>query len=107
MGNKMHVKKDDTVQVIAGKDKGKTGKVLEVFHKEGRVRVEGVNVLTKHQKPTQAMQQGGIIKEEGKLDASNVLLFCDKCGKGRRTGTKVEDGQKIRVCKSCGTALDN
>ncbi len=107
MANKMHIKRDDIVQVISGKDKGKTGKVLQVFLKDNKVRVEGVNIITKHKKPTQAMQQGGIIKEEGKIDASNVLLKCDVCDRGVRTGIKVmEDGKKVRVCKKCGTVLD-
>lgn len=106
MANKMHVKKGDTVQVISGKSKGKTGVVIESFPSEGRVRVEGVNILTKHKKAT-AQSQGGIIKEEGKIDASNVLLVCDKCGKGVRTGVQVtEDGKKVRVCKKCGQVLD-
>ncbi len=108
MANKMHVKKGDTVQVISGKDKGKTGVILQSFPSEGRVRVEGVNMLTKHKKPQGAMQQGGIIREEGKIDASNVLLVCDKCGKGVRTGIQMtEEGKKVRVCKKCGQVLDN
>ncbi len=107
MANKVHVKKGDTVQVIAGKDKGKTGQVLEVLPKENRVRVEGVNILTKHQKPTQAMQQGGIITKEGKIDASNVLLYCDNCGKGVRSGSQTdENGKKVRVCRTCGKVFE-
>ena len=107
MAIKMHVKRDDVVQVISGKDKGKSGKVLEVDRNKGRVKVEGLNILTKYKKPTQAMQQGGIVKEEGFMDASNVLLKCDKCGKGVRTGIQVNaDGKKVRVCKKCGTVLD-
>lgn len=108
MANKMHVKKDDIVQVISGKDKGKQGKVIETIRADRKVRVEGVNILTKHKKPSQAMQQGGIIKEEGKFDVSNVLLVCEKCGRGVRTGfTITEDGKKVRVCKKCGQVLDN
>ncbi|MDD4692143.1 MULTISPECIES: 50S ribosomal protein L24 [Eubacterium] len=108
MANKMHVKKGDIVQVISGKDKGKTGAVLEAFPGEGKVTVEGANIITRHKKPSAAMQQGGIIKEEGKIDASNVLLMCDKCGRGVRTGVKIEeDGSKVRVCKKCGAVLDN
>lgn len=107
MANKLHVKTGDMVQVISGKDKGAVGKVIEAFPREGRVRVEGVNILTKHKKPTQAMQQGGIIKVEGKIDASNVLLYCDACGKGVRTGKQIdEEGNKVRVCKKCGKVLD-
>lgn len=107
MANKVHVRKGDLVQVISGKSKGVVGKVLEVLPKENRVRVEGANMITKHQKPTQAMQQGGIITKEGKMDASNVLLYCDTCKKGVRAATKVnEDGTKVRVCKHCGKELD-
>lgn len=102
----MHVRKEDIVQVISGKDKGKTGKVLQAFPQEGKVIVEGVNIITKHKKPTSAQQQGGIFKEAGKIDASNVLLVCDKCGRGVRTGIKFEDGKKLRVCKKCGTVLE-
>lgn len=102
----MHVKKDDIVQVITGKDKGKTGKVLQAFPKEGKVVVEGVNIITKHKKATSATQQGGIFKEAGKIDASNVLLMCDACGRGVRTGIKFEDGKKLRVCKKCGAVLE-
>ncbi|MBQ3334073.1 MAG: 50S ribosomal protein L24 [Eubacteriaceae bacterium] len=107
MAKKLHVKTGDTVQVISGKDIGKTGKVLAVNKEKHRVRVEGVNVLTKHKKPSQAMQQGGIIKEEGFIDVSNVLLMCSDCGKGVRTGIKIkDDGTKTRVCKKCGKELD-
>ena len=107
MANKLHVKKGDTVQVISGKDKGAKGAVIEAFPSEGRIRVEGVNILTKHKKPSQAMQQGGIVKTEGKIDASTVLLYCDACGKGVRTGVQInEDGSKVRVCRKCGKVLD-
>ena len=104
----MHIKKGDIVQVISGKDRGKTGTVIKAFPTEGKVCVEGVNMITKHKKPTQAMQQGGIVKEEGKIDASNVLLYCEKCARGVRTGVKIEeDGSKVRVCKKCGEVLGN
>jgi large subunit ribosomal protein L24 len=104
---RMHVKKGDTVQLIAGKDKGKTGKVLTAFPKDKRVIVEGVNMLTKHVKPTRQMQQGGIIHQEGPLHVSNVLLYCPKCKKGRRTGRKIlKDGSKVRYCRTCGETLD-
>lgn len=112
MAKKMHVRKDDIVQVISGKDKGKTGKILQSFPNEGKIRVEGINIITKHKKPTSAVQQGGIFKEEGKIDASNVLLKCDKCGRGVRTGVQIETlengkKKKVRVCKKCGTVLDS
>ncbi|MDD2413917.1 MAG: 50S ribosomal protein L24 [Eubacteriaceae bacterium] len=107
MANKMHVKKEDVVQVISGKDIGKTGKVMAVDSEKRKVKVEGINIQTKHKKPTQQMQQGGIVKEEGFIDASNVLLMCDACGKGVRTGITIQDdGKKVRVCKKCGKVLD-
>lgn len=104
---RIHVRKGDTVEVISGKDKGKKGKVLTAFPKENRVIVEGVNMLTKHVKPTRQMQQGGIVHQEGPVHASNVLLYCPKCKKGRRIGKKIlKDGTKVRYCKSCGETLD-
>jgi large subunit ribosomal protein L24 len=104
---KMHVRKGDTVELISGKDKGKKGKVLTAFPKGNRVIVEGVNMLTKHVKPTRQMQQGGIIHQEGPVHASNVLLYCPKCKKGRRTGKKIlKDGTKVRFCRTCGETLD-
>ena len=104
----MHVKKDDTVVVISGKDKGKKGKVIQVFPKESKILVENINMVTKHQKPTQQMQQGGIMRQEGKLDASKVMLFCSKCDKGVRTGDKfLTDGKKVRYCKKCEETFDN
>lgn len=107
MKKKMHVKKDDVVMVNSGKSKGETGKVLAVYPKEGRVIVEGINMMTKHMKPSQKVQQGGIVKQEGKIHASNVLLYCDKCSKGVRTGNKVlEDGTKVRYCKKCGETFN-
>ena len=104
---KMHVKKGDTVELISGKDKGKRGKVLTAFPKDNRVIVEGVNMLTKHVKPTREMQQGGIIHQEGPVHASNVLLYCPKCKRGRRAGKKIlKDGTKVRFCRTCGETLD-
>ncbi len=103
----MHVKTGDKVQVIAGKNKGATGKVLNAFPKMDRVIVEGVNILTRHKKPQGANQQGGIVKSEGAINASNVLLFCPKCDKGVRTSKKILDnGKKVRVCSKCGEQLD-
>ena len=102
----MHIKKDDTVVVIAGKDKDKKGKVLEVFPKNERVLVEGINMTKKHQKPTQQMQQGGIINQEGPVHISNVMFFDKKANKGVRIGYKVEDGKKVRISKKTGEILD-
>ncbi len=103
----MHVKKGDMVVVIAGKDKGKKGKVLTAIPKKDRVIVEGVNMLTKHKKPSQKVQQGGIIHQEGSIDVSNVMHYCSKDKKAVRIGHKVlENGEKVRVCKKCGEVLD-
>ena len=96
------IKTGDTVRVIAGKDKGKDGKVLAV--KDGKVLVEGIGVVTKHTKPSAANQQGGIIHQEGALDISNVMLVVD--GKATRVGFKVEDGKKVRVAKATGKVID-
>ena len=101
----MHVKKGDTVVVIAGKDKGKTGKILTAIPKKNRVVVEGVNIVIKHQKPTQQMQQGGRIEQEGSVHVSNVMLYSAKEKKGVRTGHKIENGKKVRVSTS-GEILD-
>lgn len=99
---KMHVKRGDMVQVISGKDKGKEGKVITAIPETGKVIVEGVAMVTKHQKPRQQGQEGGIIHVEAAIDASNVLRVCSKCGKPARTGVKVlEDGSKVRYCKKC------
>ena len=100
---KLHVKKDDTVVVITGKDKGKKGKVLVASPKENKVIVEGVNIVARHTKPSGQGNQGGIIRKEAHIDASNVMLYCDKCDKGVRVKTVVkEDGKKVRVCAKCG-----
>mgnify|MGYP000812573547 CR=1 FL=1 len=98
----MKIRVGDTVVVIAGKDKGKDGKVLAV--KDGKVLVEGIGMVTKHTKPSAANQQGGIIHQEGALDISNVMLVVD--GKATRVGFKVEDGKKVRVAKATGKVID-
>ena len=98
------IKKGDTVKVIAGKDKDKEGKVIAVDTKNHRVLVEGVNMVTKHTKPSAANQQGGIIHQEGPIDISNVMLVVD--GKATRVGFKVEDGKKVRVAKATGKVID-
>ncbi|ABR50539.1 ribosomal protein L24 [Alkaliphilus metalliredigens QYMF] len=103
----MHVKKDDIVVVISGKDKGKKGKILHAIPKKERIIVEGVNMVTKHQKPTQQSQQGGIIKQEAAIHVSNVLLWDKKANQGVRAGHKVlENGEKVRVSKKTGEVLD-
>lgn len=102
--NKMHVKTGDKVMIISGKDKGKSGKVLEVSPKEGKVIVEGCNLVTKHMKPRAMGQQGGIVKAEAAIYACKVMPICPKCGKPTRVGHKMENGTKERQCKhaSCG-----
>ena len=103
--NKIHVKTGDEVQIISGKDKGKTGKVLQVSPSEGKVIVEGLNMVTKHVKPRQQGQRGGIVKAEGALYASKVMPVCPKCKKPVRVGHEIKNDKKIRVCKKCGAAL--
>ncbi|WP_026477644.1 50S ribosomal protein L24 [Alkaliphilus transvaalensis] len=102
----MHVKKGDTVVVISGKDKGKKGKVLQAMPKDSRVIVEGVNLITKHQKPNQQMQQGGIINREAPIHVSNVMLFDKKAGQGVRVGFKVlNNGEKVRISRKTGEEI--
>lgn len=99
---KMHVKRGDTVKVLSGKDKGKEGKILTAMPDEGKVIVEGVAMVKKHQKARMQGQESGIIHMEAPIDASNVLRVCSKCGKATRTGVKVlENGSKVRYCKKC------
>lgn len=102
----MNIKKGDTVVVIAGKDNGKKGKVLEVSPKTNRVVVEDVNVLSKHKKPRSAQHKGGIVKSAHPIDASNVMVVCSACGKATRIAHKDVDGKNARVCKKCGASLD-
>lgn len=103
----MRIKKGDTVVVITGKDKGKTGKVLQVIPKKNRVIVEGVNMITKHQRPDQQLQQGGIVNREAAIDASNVMIWDKKANQGVRIGYKfLADGKKVRVSKKTGEILD-
>ena len=96
------IKKDDLVKVITGKDKDKTGKVLQV--KDGKVVVEGCNMVTKHTKPNAGNPQGGIVKHEAAIDASNVMLVVD--GKATRVGFEIKDGKKVRVAKTTGKVID-
>lgn len=104
---KIHVKKGDTVVVISGKDAGKRAKVLVALPQEQRVIVEGINMSTKHKKPSKNVQQGGIIHQESPIYSSKVMLWCDSCHKGVRVGKRIlEDNSKVRYCKSCGEVLD-
>ena len=103
----VHIRRGDTVGVIAGSERGKRGKVLRVLPEKGRVLVEHVNMIKKHQRPTQKLRQGGIIEREGPLALSNVLPICGRCDKPSRTGfTKLADGRKSRVCRRCGESID-
>ncbi|RDI38998.1 50S ribosomal protein L24 [Falsibacillus pallidus] len=102
----MHVKKGDKVMVITGKDKGKTGTVLAAFPKKDRVLVEGINIVKKHSKPSQANPQGGIISQEAAIHVSNVMPVDPKTNEPTRVGYKVEDGKKVRVTKKSGEVLD-
>lgn len=100
---KVHVRKNDTVVVVSGKDKGKTGEVLKVFPKTGKVLVQGVNIVSRHKKPTRDNVQGGIVKSEAAIYSSKVMLYCTKCKSATRISNKIlEDGSKVRVCKKCG-----
>ena len=98
------IKKDDMVRIITGKDKGKEGKVLSFDPKTNKGVVEGCNMVTKHQKPGQATPQGGIVRKEAALDASNVMLVVD--GQATRVGFKLENGKKVRVAKKTGKVID-
>ena len=100
----LKIKKGDTVKVIAGKDKDKEGKVIAVDKKDGKVLVEGVNMLTKHTKPSAQNQNGGIVTQEGPINASNVMLVVK--GQTTRVGFKVEDGKKVRIAKKTGEVID-
>ena len=100
----LKIKKGDTVKVIAGKDKDKEGKVLSVDVKNSKVLVEGVNMITKHAKPSAANQNGGIIQKEAPIDISNVMLVHK--GKTTRVGFKIENGKKVRVAKATGEVID-
>jgi large subunit ribosomal protein L24 len=103
---RVHVRKDDRVLVISGKDAGKQGKVLAVEPKKSRIVVEGVNVVKRHARPTRAMPQGGIIEKEAPIHSSNVMLVCNKCNKPTRISKKLLAGEgKAYACKRCGEVI--
>ncbi len=107
MGKKLHIKKDDVVQVISGKEKGKKGKVLAIFKETNRATVEKLNMFKRHTKPSQGNQQGGIIEREGSIHISNILPVDDKLGKGVRVKwKKLEDGNRVRVSVKTGEIID-
>lgn len=104
---KFRVRKGDVVMITTGKDKGKTGKVLELDRSKQRVFVEKLNIIKRHMKPSQKHRQGGIIEMEGPIHLSNVMIVCPSCGKSSRAGIRrMEDGQKLRYCKKCGEIID-
>ena len=103
---KMNIKKGDTVYVITGKDKGKSGKVSAVYSDKNKVLIENVNIVTKHQKPKSQQDKGGIVKKPAPIDASNVMVACPVCNKATRISHKEFDGKKARICKKCGASLD-
>ena len=102
---KLHVKTGDTVIVISGDDKGKTGKVLEVSPKEGKVIVEGLNIVKKHVRPRPPQENGGIVEVEAAMYACKVQLYCDKCKKPTRAAHKLDGEKKTRGCTKCGAEL--
>ena len=103
----MQIRKNDSVMVISGKERGKTGKVLRVNPKEDAVIIERINVVKRHTKPRGPQQAGGIIENEASIPASNIMIMCDKCNAPVRVGQKLlGDGKKVRVCRRCGEALD-
>ena len=99
---KIHVKKNDTVIVISGKDRGKTGEVLKAYPKTGKILVQGVNIIKKHQKADKSHVESAIIEKEAAINSSKVMLYCNKCKNATRISNKIlDDGTKVRVCKKC------
>ncbi|MFA5701200.1 MAG: 50S ribosomal protein L24 [Desulfuromonas sp.] len=105
--NRLHVKKGDLVQVMAGKEKGKQGKVVRVFSAKNRLTVENLNIIKRHTRPSQMNQEGGIVEKEAPMAAANVMLVCSSCNQPSRTGVRVlEDGKRVRFCKKCNEIVD-
>jgi large subunit ribosomal protein L24 len=101
------IRKNDTVLIIAGRERGKTGKVLRVLPEKGRVLVERLNLVKRHQKPRGAQAPGGIVEKEASLDLSNVMPVCGRCNKPARIGRrKLEDGRSVRICRRCNEQLE-
>ncbi|HDP97757.1 MAG TPA: 50S ribosomal protein L24 [bacterium] len=107
----MHIKKDDIVQIIAGDDRGKQGRVLKVYPEKSRIVVEGINFIRRHTRPSQKLPQGGIIEREGSINASNAMVICPKCNQLTKSGMKEAVDQttnkvsRIRYCKKCGEMI--
>lgn len=106
-GHKIRIKKNDIVEMIAGRDRGKSGKVLQVLRERNRLIVEKVNMIKRHTRPSPTTGQGGIIEKEGSVPVSNVKLVCPKCAAATRVGRQVTaEGQKVRVCKKCNEIIE-
>lgn len=106
--NTIKIKKDDKVKIVAGKDKGKIGKVLKIDRKDNRVLVENINMIKRHSRPTAQNRQGGIIEREAPIRLANVMLMCDKCMMPIRIKMQhLEDGKKVRVCRKCNEIIDS
>jgi len=96
------IKKNDTVKILSGKDRGKTGKILFIWPDKNRALIQGRNLVKKHQRKTKEDQQGGVIQKESPIDVSNLMLVCQKCSKSTRVGfSALSDGTKVRLCKKC------
>jgi large subunit ribosomal protein L24 len=103
----MKIRKDDTVVIIAGKDSGKKGKVRRALPNDGKVIVEGLNMIKRHSRARRAVRQAGIIELEAPIHVSNVMLICEKCGNPTRIGFRfLDDGKKVRICSSCREVID-
>ena len=101
------IKKNDTVQIISGDEKGKRGRVLSMLSKDDRIIVEGINMIKRHMKPSKKYSQGGIIEKEASVERSNIMLVCPKCDKPTKIGNKIlENDKKIRLCKKCGEVIE-
>jgi large subunit ribosomal protein L24 len=104
---KTSLRVNDQVEVIAGKDKGRVGKILKIDNQANKVVVERINMIKRHTKPADATQQGQIVEKEAPIHISNLMLVCPECAKSVRIGRKIlEDGTKVRVCKSCGATIE-
>jgi large subunit ribosomal protein L24 len=102
----LFVRKNDTVLILSGEDRGKQGKVLKVFPSKRQIIIEGVNFIRRHTRPSQKNPKGGIVEKEGPINFSNVMVVCSKCGEPTRVGAKIiTDGSRLRACKKCGEII--
>jgi large subunit ribosomal protein L24 len=107
MRERLSLKKNDLVKVIAGRERGKSGRILRVFPRKNRVLVEKINFVKRHTRPSGQTRQGGIVEKEAPINVSNVMVICEKCNVPVRIGKKIlDDGKKVRMCKKCGEVLD-